>query len=145
MTTKDTSLVDGMIAHVVSELNAIDVEQRFRDMLDEIYDFDNVGGPFSHMLPSEVLEEMDPIAFRCGCADHSSSEDWYEINGDQYEIREVDEAADEYIADLESQLTDLESDLAELEANEEEDGASETKQQIANLQAEIDACQKYKW
>ena len=47
------------------------IEEMFRDMLDEIYDTVTMG-EFA-WDPSRILEEMDPIAFRCGVNDYESS------------------------------------------------------------------------
>lgn len=124
-----------MIEHVKQECTAIDREQRFRDALDEIYSFRDVGGPFTYMSPSNVLEEMDPTAFRCGVNDYIDGEDTYEIDGETYDMREVDEAREEFIDDLQSELSDLN---AEIEDDEEPDTS-----EIEELQAAIEACEKY--
>lgn len=49
-----------------SECKAIDVDASYDDMIDGCYSFSGIGGPFELMLPSSVLEEVDPIAYRCG-------------------------------------------------------------------------------
>ena len=53
-------------ARVKEELTPVDLEQRFDDTLDEIYgpEFEKLGGPFSHMTPSDVLRKVDPVAHR---------------------------------------------------------------------------------
>ena len=84
-------------AKVKEELTAIDTEQRYDDMLDECYSFKSVGGIFAHMLPSRVLEEMDPIAYRCGKNDWEDSESqdqWEEIDGEYYDRDEVQKIRD---------------------------------------------------
>jgi len=79
-----------LVARVAEELSPVDVAQRVRDMLDERYSFDAVGGPFEHMQPSRVLEKMEPTAFRCAVADESASDTLEEIGGESYEREEVD-------------------------------------------------------
>jgi len=81
----------------------IDREQRFRDMLDECYSFKGVGGPFEYLLPSRVLEEMDPTAFRCGVSDYEDSEDWVEIDDCYYARSDVEGAREDFIAELENE------------------------------------------
>lgn len=51
----------------------IDTEELFRDIIDESYTFYEVGGLFRSMVPSRVLEECDPTAFRCGHLDYVDS------------------------------------------------------------------------
>ena len=89
--------------HVASNCTPVDREQRFRDMLDDCYSLEGVGGPFANMTPSRVLEECDPTAFRCGVNDYEDSEDWVEIGGCYYERSNVEEAREEFISDLESE------------------------------------------
>jgi hypothetical protein len=102
---------------IASDLNAIDVETKFCEMLDECYSFDSVGGPFSYMTPSSVLQEMDPTAFRCGVSDYVDGEDWVEVGGDYYETEECIEIREDMVAELEQKIADLEDELDE----EEED------------------------
>lgn len=78
---------------VQGELTAIDTDTLYDDMLDECYSFESVGGPFAHMQPSRVLEEVDPIAYRCGkndWEDGESRDQWTDIDGTYYDRREVD-------------------------------------------------------
>lgn len=144
------SVIDRLTAHVVAECSAVDIEQRFRDTLDELYSFDSIGGPFSGMSPSRVLEEMDPIAFRCGVADSSDHENVYEIGGDYYDERDVENAREEFLDSLRGELTDAETALEKeenLEAEEEGASAPETVAEltakIARLEAEIEACENH--
>ena len=49
-----------------------DYEQEYRELLDEIYPTVKFGSlVFS---ASRIIEELDPIAFRCGLADWKSEE-----------------------------------------------------------------------
>jgi hypothetical protein len=137
MTETKAELVRDMLDHVIAECQAIDREQRFRDMLDECYSFDSVGGPFACMSPSGVLEEMDPVAFRCGVNDYMDSEGTVEIDGDDYDSREVDKAAEEYLDELRNELSALE---AEIENDDDPD-----RSEIEELTAKIEACEKHQW
>lgn len=54
-------------------MNAIEIEmteEQYRDLLDEIYgDVEVCGMTFSS---GRALQELDPVAFRCGLSDYSS-------------------------------------------------------------------------
>lgn len=130
-----TTAVRDMLDHIIAECSAIDPEQRFRDMLDEYYSFDSVGGPFAGMQPSAVLEEVDPVAFRCGVNDYIDGERTYEIDGETYDMDDVDAAREEFIDALESELADAE---AEIEDDEEPDTT-----EVERIRADILACEKH--
>lgn len=136
------ALILALTEHVQSECSSVDMEQRFRDMLDECYSFEKIGGPFSHMSPSRVLEEVDPISFRCGVADHSDSENVYEIEGEYYDSDKVDEARESFLNDLRETETGLEMDVeAELDAEVGTEGTSE--EQLAEVRAKIEAVENH--
>jgi hypothetical protein len=150
------SKIREMIDHVKQECSIIDREERFRQMLDECYSFDSVGGPFAYMVPSKVLEEMDPTAFRCAVNDYIDGEETYEIDGETYDQREVDEAKDEFIEELEAEISALEEERDEWVKNEggdddEQDRTDEEwaeefpdeAEELIGLQAALEACQKY--
>lgn len=61
------------------------VEDKFIDMLDEIYDDYQMGE--LTWEPSRILEELDPIAYRCYLSDYSA--EFEEVDGD--ELGEDDE------------------------------------------------------
>lgn len=99
---------------------AIDTEEAYRDMLRECYSQD-LNGPFASMDPAEILEKMDPVAYRCGHGDYIDSQDWTEYGSDNYEtdyLEEVREECESAIADeveeLEEAKEDLESELEDL-------------------------------
>lgn len=123
MSEEKLTIIDKMLAHVVSECREVDREERFDQMLDECYSFEKVGGPFSHMSPSRVLKEVDPIAYRCGVNDYEDSDNLIEINGDYYEKDDVEAAREEFIEELESEVLsaqeDIEEELKEEFPNEE--------------------------
>jgi len=52
--------------------------QRYRDDLDEIYGEIKLGG--LSFYPAQVIEQLDPIAFRCGFADWADAGDWEEAD-----------------------------------------------------------------
>ena len=133
-------IIKEFLDHVTNTVDPLDLEQMYRDYLRELYDFAEVGGPFQHMDPAAVLEEMDPTAFRCGCADMACGHEDYEIDGENYDRRAVDRAAEEFIDALECELTDMEEELAALEA---EDCTEEKEDEIKDKEAEILACKRY--
>lgn len=141
-----------MLNDIISECTPIDREQRFRDMLDDCYSFDSVGGPFAHMTPSRVLEEVDPIAFRCGVNDYMDGEETYEIDGETYDRSEVDEAKEKYLDNLRSELDGAESELADKESELADDDQDELiaaevnrlTADVARITAEIDECEAYR-
>lgn len=140
------ALIQRLTDHVVSECSAIDMESRFRELLDELYTFDNVGGPFAHMQPSRVLEEMDPVAFRCGVSDMDTSE-MNEVRGDWYDSREVDAARDGFIDKLRAELAEAETALDD--AAEEQDvdtghaSLAPDRGRIEVIEAQIDEVERY--
>lgn len=150
-----------LIDHVKANCTEIDREARFDQMLDECYDFSNVGGPFAYMVPSQVLKEMDPTAYRCGVNDYMDGEDTYEIDGETYDQKEVEEARDEFVSDLETGLSCLEEELSELEDDltdleSEEDSTeleisrvmgsiAQAKKNISDREEDIDKAQSYQF
>ena len=71
------------------ELSDHELETRYKDMLDECYETIKVCG--YEYQPSRVLEEVDPVAFRCGFADWLNSmigEGIDEIDGKYYDEEE---------------------------------------------------------
>jgi hypothetical protein len=143
MTDVERDAVADMVRFVEEQCTTVDLEQRFRDMLDECYSFDSVGGPFSSMSPSDVLKQVDPVQFRCGVNDYGDGE-FYDIDGSAYDVREVDEARDEYIDNLEMELSDAETALEDLEAEHEDDEDYEPDtSEVDRLNAMIEACKKY--
>lgn len=140
--TKD--LINRLLDHVTAEVSSIDMEARFRDALDECYSFDAIGGPFAHMLPSRVLEEMDPIAFRCGVADQDT-EDMFDIRNDYYDSQAIESARDDFVAELERELRDAQNELAAEEADPDVSSGRLTNSlaKVAELEAQIEATTNY--
>ncbi len=155
---EQTVLVQPMLDHVVEECTAFDREEVFDRMLDECYSFEAVGGPFEYMLPSRVLQEVDPIAYRCGCNDYMDSLETYEIEGETYYISDVVSAQSDYIDTLEWELSDLEDRLSDLEDEGPDDTGDlrtdehvfgdrldEVRADIERLRERIEACKTYQF
>jgi hypothetical protein len=80
-----------------------DIEDLYLDYLNEFPEVDVFGFSF---LAGDVLKELDPTAFRCGCSDWSS-EEFTELEGGGYMRRD--------------DFEELEELLEEEEEDEEED------------------------
>lgn len=113
---------------IADNLETVDREEHFREMIRECYSFEKVGGPFKYMDPAAVLEEQYPTDFRCGVNDYADGEPWVEVNGETYQQDECEEIKEELIDCLSDELS---------EAFEEEDTAraAELEAQIATLKA----------
>lgn len=83
-----------VIERVKEELTPIDMEQRVIDILDECYPEIKIGSlTFS---PSKIVQELDPIAFRCMVSDESDADGISEeIDGEYYDADEVQTIIDE--------------------------------------------------
>jgi len=131
-------IIEELLTKVKDDLTELDVDSMYDDMLDECYSMSGVGGPFTYMLASKVLEDCDPIAYRCGFTDwlDSLSDQYYEVDGNYYDKRELERVKDELIDELESDISSLEDDQSELDEDDEE---FETESQgISNCIAELE-------
>lgn len=76
---------------VKMELVAVDVEQLLRELLDEDGPVEVMGLSFER---SRIVEELDPVAFRCAVNDYydtlSRSRDYEEIDEELYRADEVE-------------------------------------------------------
>jgi hypothetical protein len=95
---------------ILDTSNSIDIEDQYRDMLRECYS-DSLSGIFANYDPAQVLQEIDPTAYRCGMNDYVDSMDWEEYDGDYYEISYLEEVRSEAESEIESDIEELESDL----------------------------------
>lgn len=82
---------------IVAELEPVDVEQLFRDSLDEEGDVKVGCLTFQR---SRIVEELDPVAFRCGVNDHvdalvSDGILTEDIGGNHYDGGEAQDIIDE--------------------------------------------------
>ena len=101
-------MMEKLEKRVEAELEPVDVEQIYRDMLDE-------SGPEVHVaglsfMPSRVVEELDPVAFRCGVNDYvdslvgeTLSE---EIGTNHYDLEEVNEILEEIESEETEEVTE---------------------------------------
>jgi len=108
---------------VIGELTPVDTDALYRDMLDDCYSFECVGGIFAPMQPSRVLEHVDPVAFRCGMNDFEDSlrDDYEEINENFYDRGEVQDIRDEVEGEASDQQEDEEREEAEASCEGEEE------------------------
>lgn len=87
---------------IKDELTPINLEELYRELLDESGAVE-VGG--LSFMPSDIIEKLDPVAFRCGVNDYADSliNDTItdEIDGEYYDLREVQDIVDEVEAELE--------------------------------------------
>jgi predicted nucleic acid-binding Zn-ribbon protein len=83
------------------ELEESNYESSYDDMLDECYP------EVFNILPSRILSECDPIAYRCGLSDYLDSIDV----SDDTNYQKLEEELEE----LETELEELETELEELE------------------------------
>lgn len=88
---------------IVAELEPVDLEQLYRDMLDECEPEIKVGG--LSFCASRIVEELDPVAFQCGVCDYAdglvNESITEEIEGNHYDLREAEEIVDEVEAEME--------------------------------------------
>jgi hypothetical protein len=88
---------------IKDELDPIDLEQLYRDMLDELEPEVKVAG--LSFCASRIIEELDPVAFRCGVCDYADSlvndSITEEIGGNHYEWREAENIVEEVEAEEE--------------------------------------------
>ena len=87
-----------------------EAEDAYDDMLDVCYEPFRIGR--MEYCPSQVLREVDPIAYHCGLADFVDSEPADVWSG----YRELEERENE----LEAELSDLEDELEEAKGAHEE-------------------------
>ena len=90
---------------VKEELKPIDLEELYREMLDECEPEVKVAG--LSFCASRIIEELDPIAFRCGVSDYAdfligeTISD--EIDGEHYNLDEVNDIRDEIESELDKE------------------------------------------
>lgn len=92
---------------IIQNLERINVEQQYDYLLDECYSFKSVGGIFAHMSPSRVLQECDPVAYRCGWSDYIDAQEWVEISGDYYDRSDCENQREKLFDDMDAQKDEL--------------------------------------
>jgi len=100
------------------EIDPYNYEDQFCEMLDEQGDIEIGTLSFS---PSDVLREMDPIAYRTGLLDYvdgfdiEDDEEYSELKGNLEELESDKESTEELIEELQEELERLQEELEELE------------------------------
>lgn len=90
-------------------------DDEFSDWIDSIYPEVNIGSlTFS---PSDVMKQLDPVAYRCGKADFESNYDLDDCE-EYTELQDELESLEDQLFDLESELDELNDDLESLENDE---------------------------
>ena len=87
-----------VIEHLITtRLTPVDGEEMYEELLDECYPEIKVG--CSTFSPSEVIKELDPIAFRIGVGENlddlAQDGQLYECGGEYYEISDLEEMLDD--------------------------------------------------
>ena len=79
---------------IKKELTPVNVEQRYRELLDDIYPEVKIG--YSTFLASDIVEKLSPTDFRCGVADYSGTDETLiELGGEYYDTAEVERFCEE--------------------------------------------------
>lgn len=93
MTITLTNEQERAVERDLEPIPEIDLYERYDEMLDDCYEIIRIGT--MEYCPSNVLREVDPIAYRCGFNDWLDSEmrDDYvvEVNGEYYDAEKVEE------------------------------------------------------
>ena len=96
--------------YVTATCTPIDTEELWDDCLDE-------QGPVCigslEYSPSQVLKEVDPIAYRCGMSDFLFGDCFAEIDGEYYnadDVRQAEDDWDDEQAELEEEDEDKEEE-----------------------------------
>lgn len=123
-----TDIITELHDRIRNECDEVDADKEYDVFLDECYSFRTVGGPFAYMCASKVLEECDPVAYRCGFSDWLDGEDLVDIGVGGYEYYwrdDCEQERDKFIEELEGYLSDLDDERSELEDPENETSAEQ--------------------
>ena len=88
----------------------VNVKKVFNTVFNEMYSFEDIGGPFIFMSPSLVLREMDPTAYDQEFANWLDQAEYVEFDDDYYRQKDVEEASEiweEGHAHYKEALTDI--------------------------------------
>ncbi len=137
-----TKAIDELMERVRDELSPVDADKSYDDFLDEIYSFESLGGIFAYMLPSNVLEKCDPVAYRCGFTDWLDGEDLIDVGvgcEEYYRKEDMEQVRDDLVSELESELSDLEDELGDIDPSETEniEECDSLENEIAELEEKI--------
>jgi hypothetical protein len=123
--------------HVCTDCTIVNLDEVYKEMLDDCYSFKGVGGPFEHMLPSLVLKEVDPTAYRCGKVDYEDSLGLVEVDGDYYEKEKVEAARDALVEEWDDEIAELEDELECDEDDLDKEDIAKNKARIAELKEAV--------
>ena len=87
------------------EFEPIDVEEQFDNYLDSMYDFKDVGYPFSYYSPAKVLKKMDEVNYRTMRNDYINEQN-YVYDYDEYWNKDDFEKAEEIAKEVEEDMED---------------------------------------
>ena len=75
-----------IVAHLIEQhCQPLNGEEMFEALLDDCYPEVQIG--CMTFTPSEIVKQLDPIAFSVGISDQFDDEDqYYELNGEHYDI-----------------------------------------------------------
>ena len=137
--------IEELMDRVEEDCDGVDTDELYDEMLNECYSFEDIGGPFSCMLPAFVLKTMDPTAYRCDRNDWVDGEDITEVRGEVYNTRDIEEVRDGLLSELEDELSELDDQSSELDEDSDdyEQELAELVDRRETLKANIDRVRKY--
>lgn len=98
------------------ELEESDYETSYQDLINESGDVEIMGMSYN---ASHVLEEVDPIAYRCGLSDYVNGINIEKTNKYINMQKEIDDL--EYdISNMQDDIDDLESEIDDLDETDDE-------------------------
>jgi len=95
------------------------------------------------MLPSNVLQKCDPVAYRCGFTDWLDGEDLIDVGvgcDEYYRKEDMERVRDDLVGELEGELSDLEDELEELK-DQRAELESDEDEAIGNTETSIEITQ----
>ena len=97
------------------EIDPDSLEDNYKDCLNEMHEMPN-GWDYA-----DVLEQMDPIMYRCGLNDYADGfdkeefQDYKELQEEFEELDNINDHLNDEIFDIENEIEDLEAELQDLE------------------------------
>ena len=86
---------DWVIDHLIKEhCSPIDAEEQFEELLSETCETVKIGS--LEYDPGYVLQNIDPVAFRCGVSDMLADDEQYiEVDGQYYQVYDIENMIEE--------------------------------------------------
>ena len=112
------TIIDKLHANIHANCEPFDRDAYAASSLNDSYSFKDVGGPFSDMLPSEVLKEIDLIAWNehvNDCTDGECFEITHEGETENYSCSDCEEQKEELLDELDSQQDEEEDEAKKAE------------------------------